>query len=99
MMVMSDSDKPMVATASAPSRATQNTSTTAKRDSSNISSTIGMASRKMARSRLPAVKSCCEPWIASRTEAQKVGVFRVVEATSIEDKEVSKIPIKDYRRE
>ncbi len=50
-----DSVRPTVATALAPSRPTQNTSTTAKRDSSTISSTIGMASRKMDRFRLPIV--------------------------------------------
>ena len=48
-----DSVRPTVATASAPSRPTQNTSTTANRDSSTISSTMGMASRRMERFRLP----------------------------------------------
>ena len=50
-----DSVMPTVATAFAPSRPTQNTSTTANSDSSTISSTIGMASRKMERFRLPIV--------------------------------------------
>ena len=53
----SDSVRPTVATASAPSRPTQNTSTTANSDSSTISRTIGIASSKMARLRLPVVKS------------------------------------------
>ena len=50
-----DSVRPTVATASAPSRPTQNTSTTANRDSSTISKTMGTARRKIARFRLPAV--------------------------------------------
>src|SRR5436305_885412 len=66
----SDSVRPTVATASAPSRPTQNTSTTAKRDSSTISRIIGMASSRMARLRLPLVKSWCEPRNASRMELQ-----------------------------
>src|SRR5439155_21150842 len=69
----SDSVRPTVAMASAPRRPTQKTSTTAKRDSSTISRTMGMASRRMARLRLPAVKSWCEPRRASRTELQSVG--------------------------
>ncbi len=66
----SDSVRPTVATASAPRRPTQKTSTTAKRDSSTISRTIGMARRKMARLRLPVVKSWCEPRSASRMDCQ-----------------------------
>jgi hypothetical protein len=46
---------PTVATALAPRRPTQKTSTTAKSDSSTISRTMGMASSRMARLRLPAV--------------------------------------------
>ena len=66
----SDSVSPTVATASAPSRPTQKTSTTAKRDSSTISRTMGMASSKMARLRLPLVKSWCDPRRASRIDCQ-----------------------------
>src|SRR5712692_7777257 len=69
----SDSVRPTVAMASAPRRPTQKTSTTAKRDSSTISMTMGMASRRIARLRLPAVKSWCEPRRASRTELQRAG--------------------------
>src|SRR5882762_4406574 len=68
-----DSVRPTVAMASAPRRPTQKTSTTAKRDSSTISITMGMASRRIARLRLPAVKSWCEPRRASRTELQRAG--------------------------
>jgi len=50
-----DSVSPTVATALAPRRPTQNTSTTANRDSSTISKTMGTASRRMARFKLPAV--------------------------------------------
>ena len=50
-----DSVMPTVATAFAPRRPTQKTSTTANSDSSTISSTMGMASRKMERFRLPVV--------------------------------------------
>jgi hypothetical protein len=53
--VSTDSVRPTVAIAFAPSRLTQKTSTTAKSDSSTISSTIGMASRRIARFKLPAV--------------------------------------------
>ena len=42
-----------MATALAPRRPTQKTSTTAKRDSSTISRTMGMARSRMARLRLP----------------------------------------------
>src|SRR2546427_3259776 len=69
----SDSVRPTVATASAPRRPTQKTSTTAKRDSRTISMTMGMASRRIARLRLPVVKSWCEPRRASRTELQNAG--------------------------
>ncbi len=55
MNVRSDSVSPTVATASAPSFATQKTSTTAKMLSMSISSTIGMASRRMARGMGPCV--------------------------------------------
>ena len=50
-----DSVIPTVATAFAPSRPTQKTSVTANSDSSTISSTIGMASRRMARFKFPCV--------------------------------------------
>ena len=50
-----DSVIPTVATASAPSRDTQKTSTTANTDSSTISSTIGTASRMTARPIGPSV--------------------------------------------
>src|SRR5713101_4963189 len=69
----SDSVRPTVATASAPRRPTQKTSTTAKSDSSTISRTMGMARRRIARLRLPAVKSWCDPRRASRTELHNVG--------------------------
>src|SRR6267154_5028868 len=69
----SDSVRPTVAMESAPRRPTQKTSTTAKRDSSTISMTMGMASRRIARLRLPVVKSWCEPRRASRTELQRAG--------------------------
>jgi len=52
---------PTAASASAPSRATKNASTTANNDSPAISSIIGMASRNTARFRLPVVKSCSVP--------------------------------------
>jgi hypothetical protein len=67
-----DSVSPTVATALAPRRPTQNTSTTANSDSSTISRTMGTASKKMARFRLPVVKSWCEPRIASTSEVQRV---------------------------
>jgi hypothetical protein len=51
----SDSVSPTVATALAPSRPTQNTSTTANKDSSTISKTIGTASNRIARFKLPVV--------------------------------------------
>ncbi len=76
-----DSVRPTVATASAPSRPTQKTSTTAKSDSRTISSTMGMASRRMARFRLPVVKSWCEPRSASRMELQ-IGIGGVAAAIS-----------------
>ena len=50
-----DSVNPTVATALAPRRPTQSTSTTANSDSSTISRTMGTANRRMARFRLPAV--------------------------------------------
>jgi hypothetical protein len=50
-----DSVSPTVATALAPSLPTQNTSTTANSDSSTISKTIGTASNRIARFKLPAV--------------------------------------------
>jgi hypothetical protein len=53
--VRTDSVSPTVAMAFAPSRLTQKTSTTAKRDSSTISSTMGMASSRIERLRLPMV--------------------------------------------
>ena len=52
-----DSVRPTVATALAPRRPTQKTSTTAKSDSRTISSTMGMARSRIARFRLPVVKS------------------------------------------
>ena len=66
-----DSVSPTVAIASGPSRPTQNISTTANSDSSTISSTIGIASRMIARFRLPVVKSRCDPRSASRTACQR----------------------------
>src|SRR5208337_824692 len=71
--VSSDSVSPTVATACAPSRLTQNTSTTANSDSSTTSSTMGMASSKMARFKLPVVKSWCEPRTASWIELHSEG--------------------------
>ena len=68
-----DSVRPTVATASAPSRPTQNTSTTANNDSSTISRTIGIASSRIARFKLPVVKSRCDPRIASRIEVHSDG--------------------------
>jgi hypothetical protein len=53
--VSSDSVSPTVATAFAPSRPTQKTSTTANSDSSTISRTMGTASSRIARFRLPLV--------------------------------------------
>ena len=50
-----DSVRPTVAMAAAPRRDTQKTSTTAKMLSIAISSTIGTASRKMAREMDPCV--------------------------------------------
>src|SRR5258707_2251325 len=74
-----DSVRPTVAIASAPRRPTQNTSTTANRDSSTISRTMGMASRRMARLMLPVVKSWCESRNASRMEFHSgLGVVAVV---------------------
>jgi len=55
--VIIDSVRPTVAMALAPSRVTQNTSTMANSDSMNISRTMGVASRKMARLMEPSVKS------------------------------------------
>jgi hypothetical protein len=49
MIVSSDSVRPTVATASAPRRATKNTSVTAKTLSIAISSTIGTASNRIDR--------------------------------------------------
>jgi hypothetical protein len=49
VIAIMDSVSATVATAAAPSFATQKTSTTAKTDSISISSTIGTASRKIAR--------------------------------------------------
>src|SRR5437588_12443712 len=66
--VSSDSVRPTLATALAPRWLTQKTSTTAKSDSSAISSTMGMASRRIARFRFPTVKSWCEPWSDSHTD-------------------------------
>src|ERR1700722_3972905 len=65
-----DSVNPIVATASAPSLPTQNTSTTANRDSSTISKTIGMARSKIARFKLTLVKSWCDLRSASRIDGQ-----------------------------
>ena len=50
-----DSVSPTVATALAPRRPTQKTSTTANSDSSTVSKTMGTASRRIARFKLPAV--------------------------------------------
>ena len=65
--------RPTVATASAPSRATQKMLTTANSDSISISSTIGIASSGTARRIGIAVKSCREPASASRMVAQTPG--------------------------
>src|ERR1700733_3623840 len=65
---------PTVATASAPRRDTQNTSTRPNSDSMHISSTIGTASRTMARAMLPSVKSWLVPMTASRREDHRPGV-------------------------
>ncbi len=65
---------PTVATASAPRRDTQNTSTTPNSDSMHISSTIGTANSTMARLMLPSVKSWLDPITASRSEAQMPGL-------------------------
>src|SRR5258708_17082784 len=69
----SDSVRPTVAMASAPRRTDQKTLTPAKRDCRTISMTMGMARRRIARLRLPVVKSWCEPRRASRTELQRAG--------------------------
>jgi hypothetical protein len=55
MSVSIDSVSPTVATASEPSRATKNTSTTAKTLSITISSTIGIESSMMERPIDPSV--------------------------------------------
>src|SRR5258707_14185314 len=68
-----DSVRPTVATAFDPSLDTQKMSTTAKSDSIDISSTIGIAKRITARPTDTFVKSSCEPRMASRTVAQKPG--------------------------
>src|ERR1700689_60696 len=65
--------------ASAPRRDTQNTSTTPNSDSMHISSTIGTASRTMARLMLPSVKFWLEPITASRKEDQMLGVRTWIE--------------------
>ena len=54
-IAMSDSVRPTVATASAPSLPTKNTSQMTKMDSIAISSTIGMASTRIARPMGPSV--------------------------------------------
>src|SRR5258708_18063726 len=59
--------------AAAARRAAQETAEAAKRDSRTISMTMGMARRRIARLRLPVVKSWCEPRRASRTELQNAG--------------------------
>src|SRR5438093_11198155 len=69
-----DSVMPTAATASAPSLDTKNTSTTANRDSMNISITIGTARRKIERPMEPWVKSCFEPRTASHSVAHAVAV-------------------------
>ena len=51
----SESERPRIATASGPSRATKKTSTTAKSDCIAISSTIGMAAKMTARPIAPLV--------------------------------------------
>ncbi|HEY1221310.1 MAG TPA: hypothetical protein VGF03_20370 [Bryobacteraceae bacterium] len=63
---ISPSVSPTAASESAPSRATQNASTTPKVDSIAISSMVGMASSAMPRLRLPSVKSRSLPASASR---------------------------------
>src|SRR6185503_477075 len=71
MSTSHDSVSPTVAVALAPSLETKNTSQTAKTLSMHISSTIGMARRRMARDTAPSVKSRCEPRSASRMDDQK----------------------------
>src|ERR1700692_2670493 len=73
-----DSVRPTVATAFAPRRPTQKTSTTANKDSSTISSTMGTARRKMAQLRLAVVKSWCEPRMASTSDVQRVCGFSAI---------------------
>ncbi len=84
MMVIIASVRPTVATASGPSRPTRNTSTTAKMDSITVSSTMGTASRKMARPMEPWVKSWCEPRMASLRAAQNRWGSGVGEASGAE---------------
>ena len=63
---MMDSVSATVASESTPSRATKNISTTPNRDSISISRIIGIESNRMARRRLPSVKSRWPPPKASR---------------------------------
>jgi len=51
----------------------ENVDDSEKEDSSTISITMGMASRRIARLRLPAVKSWCEPRRASRRSSKGAG--------------------------
>ncbi len=67
-----DSVSASAARALAPRRLTKYASTTTNSDSPSISSTIGMASSRTPRFRLPDVKSCSVPRIASRTERQRL---------------------------
>ncbi len=69
-MVIMASVRPTVATASVPRRETKKASVRAKTDSMTISSTIGIASRTMARPIGPDVKSSSLPVRASFTVAQ-----------------------------
>src|SRR5215813_19255 len=75
IMVSMPSVIPTVAVESAPRCATQNMSTMPKSDSMAISSTMGTASRKMARSMDIAVKSFFDPKMASLTRVNQFSGF------------------------
>ena len=70
-MVSMDSVRATAAGPSRPRRATKKMSTMPNSDSMNISSTMGTASRAIARGMGPSVKSCWVPLSDSRTEPQK----------------------------
>src|SRR6267378_6132583 len=82
MKVIIASVRPTVATASAPRRDTKNTSTTANTDSSTSSSTIGIASRRIARPIGPSVYSPrCDPAIDSRIVVHRLASVRGAETS------------------